>query len=135
MSAVNAISNLLYENWSLENPSRDSVHWARSRVEAVDFAKLGKNHVIACYELSSTSRSLTFELWQVEETIAVDVLSAKAETRNSMRDEVYRIIHANEHFVEGYVWVRISRESNTMEMPGLARTTIHVVCISWRIKP
>ena len=130
-----AVSNLLFENWSLSDPSKDDVFWAKSRIEAVDFAKLGKNHVVACYPLTSTVKSSSFISWQMEETVAVDVLSRDKLKRDAMRGEVYRIIHAFENGVEGYLWIYVSREANIMETPELARVTLHVTCVSWKVKP
>lgn len=133
--AVSAISSLLYNNWNLTSPDKNSIYWAKGRFETVDFAKVGKSNIVACYQLMANVKGFTFETWQVEETVAIDILSKESSLRNDMREEVYRIIHANEHAVSGYVWVHIVREANSVESIDLARTTIHVACLSWKTKP
>jgi len=144
--AAGTIMQLLNDNWSLSMPSKADVYWAASKVEAVDFARIGKNYVIACYApmTVASSKPSTFELWEIEENIVVDVICKVTSTvqqacgtRELMRAEVYRIMHGFETSKDthGFSWVHVKSEGNKSESPDLVRVSLLVTCSSFKAKP
>jgi hypothetical protein len=57
---------------------------------------------------------------------------AAADTREAVKEEIYRIIHLEE-FEIGLADVYVERESNKVEGPDLVRVTLQVACVSFHI--
>jgi hypothetical protein len=118
----------------LESPAKEDIYWAKSRFEAVDFAKVGKNYVVACYAGATSVRSAFIGAMQIDENVNIDIL-AKVTTsvenavsiREAIRGEIYRIVKENEVSTPGYAWIRVNREFNKVESPDLVRLTIQVM--------
>jgi hypothetical protein len=143
VTAASVISKLLQENWSLLSPAKTDIYWADTKVEAMDWMKVGKNFVIACYSPSGPVQAvpLSREAWQKTEQIMVDILVKVTGTvddactlRETMRNEVYRITHLVELSTPGYPDVHVQREAYKTESSELARLVIQVSLISFDIK-
>ena len=136
--AAAILSQHLYDNWTLENPSRDSIYWAKSKVEAIDFAKMGKNYVVACYA-PMTAANVRLEaknVWIIEENVMVDILvrvvssvAEAVEKREAMRGEVYRILKGSTP--SGFEAADVTREFNKNESPDLARLSLQVKLVKF----
>jgi hypothetical protein len=135
---ASVLSQHLYDNWSLSNPSSDDIYWAKSKVEAIDFTKVGKNYVIACYAPISAAniRFLTREIRLVEQNVTVDILvrvissvDDAVNMRETIRSEVYRIL--KDTVPSGFEYADVVRESNKNESPDLARVSVFVKMVSF----
>jgi len=131
--AAAILSQHLYDNWMLENPSKDSIYWAKSKVEAIDFTKMGKNYVVACYApmTAANVRLAAKNVWIVEENVMVDILvrvvssvAEAVEKREAIRDEVYSILKGSTP--SGFEAADITREFNKNESPDLARLSLQI---------
>jgi hypothetical protein len=99
--AAAVLNQHLYDNWSLASPAKDDIYWAKSKVEAVDFTKMAKNYVVACYA-PMTAANVRVEAKDVllaEQNVMVDILvkvvtsvNDAVNARENMRNEVYRIL-------------------------------------------
>jgi len=137
VDAAAILNQHLYDNWTLQNPSRDSIYWAKSKVEAIDFTKMGKNYVVACFApmTAANVRVAAKNVWIVEENVMVDILvrvvsnvAEAVEKREAMRDEVYNILKSSTP--SGFEAVDITREFNKNESPDLVRLSLQVRCLS-----
>jgi len=131
--AATVLNQHLYDNWTLQNPSRNDIYWAKSKVEAIDFAKMGKNYVVACYApmTAANVRLAAKNVWIVEENVMVDILvrvvsnvAEAVEKRETMRDEVYNILKGSTP--SGFKAADITREFNKNESPDLVRVSLQV---------
>ncbi len=143
MTAALATCQLLQQNWSLQSPAASDIYWADTKVEAMDWTKVGKNFVIACYSPSGPVQAvpLSREAWQKTEQVMVDILVKVTGTvddactlRETMRNEVYRIMHKVELSTPGYPDVHVQREAYKTESGELARIVIQVALVSFDIK-
>jgi hypothetical protein len=141
-SAPSTISLLLQQNWSLSTPGKDDIYWADTRVETMDFAKVGKNYVVACYSPSSPVASvpLSREAFQKTEQVVVDLvvravtsINDACTVRESMRREVYRIIELFQFKIQGVANAYVSREAYKVESSELARLALQVSCVSFDV--
>jgi hypothetical protein len=57
---------------------------------------------------------------------------AAADTREAVKEEIYRIIHLEE-FESGLADVYVERELNKVEGPDLVRVTLQIACVSFHI--
>lgn len=139
--AASAIMNLLNTEWSLSSPAKADIYWANSRFEAVDFARVGKNYVVACYAPMAVAsvKSVAAGLWQIEQNVMVDIIvrvtssvDAAVEARESMRGEVYRIIKAKETSSNIFALIQLTREFNKVESPDLVRVSLQVSCLTFQ---
>ena len=136
------VMETLQANWSLSSPSQTDVYWADTKVEAMDWAKLGKNCVVACYSASGPVQAvpLSAEVWQKTEQVIVDIIvkvngtiDQANDTRESMRVEVYRIIHSQQFTISGISAAYVSRESYKVESSELTRLAIQISCVIFDI--
>jgi hypothetical protein len=132
----------LQSNWSLSSPGQTDVYWVDAKVEMMDWAKLGKNIVVACYSASGPVQvvPLSREVFQKTEKVIVDVivrvLTSVDDTlrmRESMRAEVYRIIETTQFAIEGVANAFVSREPYKVESSELTRLTVEVTCVSFDV--
>jgi hypothetical protein len=117
--------------------------WQTTRVDAATFLAGGKNYAVSCYNPTSPTQvaPLCREAWQQVERVMVDVYvkavttpSAACDVRESMKAEVYRILHASEFKVSGIQDLYVERESSKVEGPDLVRLTIQAACVSFHIQ-
>ena len=137
------VMQTLQNNWSLSSPGQTDVYWVSAKVEMMDWAKLGKNIVVACYSGSGPVQAvpLSAEVWQKTEQVTVDIIvkvgTGTAEDANTIRDsmatEVYRIIHSSQFTISGISAVYVSRESFKVESAELSRLALQVSCVSFNI--
>jgi hypothetical protein len=138
------VSAMLQAKWALASPIVSDIYWATTRFQTMDFQKLPNSYAIACYNPGSpvASDALAREVWQFVEDVVIDIIvkvgtgtpQQATDTRENMRNEVYRIIHANEFAFSGCVDVYPMREHTKVESPDLARLAIQVKCKSFHIQ-
>jgi hypothetical protein len=137
MDASEALCQLLHDNWSLESPAKTDVYWAKSKVEAVDFAKVGKNFVVACYApmTAANVRLVARDVWLIEQNVMVDIIvkvvtsvGDAVNVRENMRNEIYRILKQSKP--SGFQIVDITREFNKVESPDLVRLSLQAKMVS-----
>jgi len=137
--AAAVLNQHLYDNWSLTSPAKDDIYWAKSKVEAVDFAKIKKNYVVACYApmTAANVRVLAKGVLLAEQNVMVDILvkvvtsiNDAINARENMRNEVYRILKASTP--SGFGYADVTREFNKVESPDLTRLSLQVkmVCLA-----
>jgi hypothetical protein len=138
------ISSLLQAKWTLPSPQVSDITWASTRFEAAqDVGGLPGNFIISCYNPGGpvTVDTLSREVLQVLEDVLVDILvkvsagtALAIDTRESMRQQVYDILHINQFSVPGCNDVYPLRETTKVESPQLVRVAIMVRCRSFNIK-
>jgi hypothetical protein len=136
------ISQMLQAQWTLGSPKVSDIDWAITRFDAADFQKTGKSYVVSCYNPGSPAQDeqLCREVYQVLEDVYIDIILKNAGTqtsinvRESMRQQVYDILHAQEFNFTGCSDVYPVREQNKVESPELFRLTIHVKCRYFHVK-
>jgi len=137
------ISGVLHDNWTLTGPAVGDVLWATSRVDAAAFLSSGKNYAVGCYNPTSPTQvaPLSREVWQQIERVMVDVYvkvtttpAGAADIRESMRLQIYLILHSQEFKVSGIKDLYIERESSKVEGPDLVRLTLQVACVSFHVQ-
>jgi len=135
--AAAVLNQHLYDNWNLASPAKDNIYWAKSKVEAIDFTKMTKNYVIACYApmTAANVRVEAKDVLFVEQNVMVDILvkvvtsvTDAVNARENMRNEVYRILKASTP--SGFGYADITREFNKNESPDLARLSLQVKMVS-----
>jgi hypothetical protein len=137
--AATVLNQHLYDNWTLTSPAKADIYWAKSKVEAVDFAKIKKNYVLACYApmTAANVRVLAKSVLLAEQNVMVDILvkvvtsiNDAINARENMRNEVYRILKASTPSGVGYA--DVTREFNKVESPDLTRLSLQVkmVCLA-----
>jgi hypothetical protein len=135
--ASTVLNQHLSDNWSLSAPAKTDIYWAKSKVEAIDFTKMAKNYVLACYAPMSAAnvRVEAKDVLLVEQNVMVDILvkvvtsvSDAVNARENMRGEVYRILKASTP--NGFGYADITREFNKNESPDLARLSLQVKMVS-----
>jgi hypothetical protein len=135
--AAAVLNQHLYDNWSLTSPAKVDIYWAKSKVEAVDFTKMAKNYVVACYApmTAANIRTIAKGVMLVEQNVMVDILvkvvtsvNDAVNARENMRNEVYRIL--KESTPNGFQIADIIREFNKVESPDLARLSLQVKMVS-----
>jgi len=135
--AAAVLNQHLYNNWSLASPAKADIYWAKSKVEAIDFTKMAKNFVLACYA-PMTAANIRVEakgVYVVEQNVMVDILvrvvtsvNDAVNVRENMRNEVYRILKTSTP--SGFGYADITREFNKTESPDLARLSLQVKMVS-----
>jgi hypothetical protein len=135
--AAEVLCQHLQDNWSLSSPSKADIYWAKSKVEAIDFTKMAKNYVVACYApmTAANVRVLAKGVLLAEQNVMVDILvkvstsvSSAVAVRENMRGEVYRILKASTP--SGFGFADITREFNKNESPDLVRLSLQVKMVS-----
>jgi len=135
--AAVVLNQHLYDNWSLSTPAKTDVYWAKSKVEAIDFTKMTKNFVLACFApmTAANVRVEAKDVLLVEQNVMVDILvrvvtsvTDAVTARENMRGEVYRILKASTP--SGFGYADITREFNKNESPDLARLSLQVKMVS-----
>jgi hypothetical protein len=135
--AAAILNQHLYDNWSLTSPAKADIYWAKSKVEAVDFTKMAKNYVVACYApmTAANIRNIAKGVNLVEQNAMVDILvrvvtsvNDAVNVRENMRNEVYRIL--KESAPSGFGYADVIREFNKAESPDLARLSLQVKMVS-----
>jgi hypothetical protein len=135
--AAVVLNQHLYDNWALASPANTDIYWAKSKVEAIDFTKIGKNYVLACYAPMSAAnvRVEAKDVLFVEQNVMVDILvkvvtsvNDAVNVREDMRGEVYRILKASTP--SGFGYADIIREFNKNESPDLVRLSLQVKMVS-----
>jgi hypothetical protein len=135
--AAEVLCQHLQDNWSLTSPSKADIYWAKSKVEAIDFTKMAKNYVVACYApmTAANVRVLAKGVLLAEQNVMVDILvkvstsvSSAVAVRENMRGEVYRILKASAP--SGFGFADITREFNKNESPDLVRLSLQVKMVS-----
>jgi hypothetical protein len=137
------ISTMLQAKWSLSSPTSAQIYWPTTRFQTMDFQKLVNAYAIACYNPGGpvASEALAREVWQFVEDVVIDIIvkvsagtSLAVNARESMRNEVYRIIHLYEFAFSGCSDVYPMREHTKVESPDLARLAIQVKCKSFNVQ-
>jgi hypothetical protein len=137
------ISQTLQSNWSLSSPKASDISWPCTRFESADLTKITQNYVVACYNPASpvASEPLSREVWQLTEDVVVDVIvrvtgtaQQALDARESVRLEIYRILHSNELSIPGIPVAYVAREPYKVESPDLARIALQVKCKTFHIK-
>jgi hypothetical protein len=143
LTASGTIKQLLQQQWSLTNPAASDIDWTDTKFDAAGFPGAGKSFVIACYSPTGPVQTepLSREAWKKTEQVIVDIMvkitgspEDACNTRESMRGEVYRIIHASEFTVPGFVDVYPVREPYKVESGEWARLAIQFACVSFDIR-
>jgi hypothetical protein len=136
------ISAMLQAKWSLSSPSVSDIYWATTRFQAMDFEKVTNPYTISCYNPGSpvASDALAREVWQMVEDVVVDIIvkvsagtALAINARESIKQEVYRIIHINEFAFSGCADVYPMREHTKVESPELVRLAIQIKCKSFSV--
>jgi hypothetical protein len=136
--AAAVLNQHLYDNWALASPAKTDVYWAKSKVEAIDFTKMAKNYVLACYApmTAANIRLEAKDVWLVEQNVMVDILvkvvtsvNDAVNMRENMRYEVYRIL--KQYTPSGFGFADVTREFNKNESPDLARLSLQVKLVSF----
>jgi hypothetical protein len=136
------VMQTLQNNWSLSSPGQTDVYWVDAKVEMMDWAKLGKNIVVACYSASGPVQAvpLSREAFQKTEKVIVDLIvkvsisvDDSLNVRESMRAEVYRIIETSQFTIQGVANAFVSREPYKVESGELTRLTVEVTCVSFDV--
>jgi hypothetical protein len=142
VNASTLIMQTLQSNWSLSSPGQTDVYWVDAKVEMMDWAKLGKNVVVACYSASGPVQAvpLSREVFQKTERVTVDLIVRVSTSvddalniRENIRAEVYRIIETTQFTIPGVANAFVSRESYKVESGELARLTVEVTCVSFDV--
>jgi hypothetical protein len=142
VDASSIVMQTLQSNWSLSSPGQTDVYWADAKVEMMDWAKLGKNVVVACYSASGPVQAvpLSREVFQKTERVTVDLIVRVSTSvddalsmRESLRREVYRIIETTQFTIQGIANAYVSRESYKVESGELTRLTAEVTCVSFDV--
>ena len=137
------ISSALQANWQLPSPAAADILWQTTRVDAATFLAGGKKHAVSCYNPTSPTQvvPLSREVWQQIERVMVDVYvkvtttpAGAADVRESMRLQIYLILHSQEFKVSGIKDLYIERESSKVEGPDLVRLTLQVACVSFHVQ-
>jgi hypothetical protein len=132
----------LQSNWSLGSPGQTDVYWVDAKVEMMDWAKLGKNIVVACYSASGPVQAvpLSREVFQKTEKVIVDLIvrvttsvDDALNVRESMRAEVYRIIETSQFTIQSVANAFVSREPYKVESRELTRLTVEVTLVSFDV--
>lgn len=131
------VSQLLQAGWTLTSPTKTDIYWGVTRPETVDFLALGKQIVVNCYNPMGdvvVAEPLSREVWKRVESVVVDVIvkagdmATAVSTRESIRNEVYRVIHMS----DPSFWVE--KETYKVESPEIVRLTLIVKYISFTVK-
>jgi hypothetical protein len=134
------ISSLLQAKWTLPSPGVADITWASTRFEAAQ--DVPGNFVVSCYNPGGpvSADPLSREVWQLLEDVIIDILvkvsagtALAIESRESMRQQVYEILHLNQFGVSGCNDVYPVRETTKVESPQLVRVAIMVRCRSFNI--
>jgi len=137
------ISSALQANWQLPSPAAADILWQTTRVDAATFLAGGKKYAVSCYNPTSPTQvvPLSREVWQQIERVMVDVYvkvtttpAGAADVRESMRLQIYLILHSQEFKVSGIKDLYIERESSKVEGPDLVRLTLQVACVSFHVQ-
>lgn len=134
----------LQAGWQLSSPSVSDILWKATRVDAATFLASDKNYAVCCYNPASPTQvvPLSREAWQQIEHVLVDVYvkvpstsnpASAAATRESMRLQVYMMIHSQEFRIAGVKDAYVERETAKVEGPDLVRVTLQVACVSFHI--
>jgi hypothetical protein len=136
--AAAVLNQHLYDNWALASPAKTDIYWAKSKVEAIDFTKMTKNFVLACFA-PMTAANVRVEakgVLLVEQNVMVDILvkvvtsvNDAVNMRENMRYEVYRILKGSTP--SGFEYADVIREFNKSESPDLARLSLQVKLVSF----
>jgi hypothetical protein len=136
------LSSALQANWQLVSPALSDILWESTRVDSATFLQSCKNYAVCCYNPASPTSvaALSREAWQRVERVMVDVYvkaastpEVAADTREVMKQEIYRIIHLKE-FKIGPADSYVERESNKVEGPDLVRVTLQVACVDFHVQ-
>jgi hypothetical protein len=136
------ISQTLQNNWSLQSPAVGDINWQTTRVDTAAFPTSGKNYTVACYNPAGALQNepQSREAWLQNERVVIDIIvrvlstpAAAADVRESMRGEIYRILHGQQFQVPGVADAIVEREGAKVESPDLARLTLQVVCRSFHL--
>lgn len=136
------VSAMLQAKWSLPSLRVTDIYWATTRFQAMDFEKVPNFFAIACYNPGSpvASDALAREVWQMLEDVVIDIIvkvsagtSLAIDARESIRQQVYIIIHANEFAFSGCTDVYPMREHTKVESPELVRLAIQIKCKSFSL--
>jgi hypothetical protein len=138
------ISAMLQAKWSLSSPTVSNIYWATTRFQTMDFQKLSAGTAVACYNPGGpvASDALAREVWQFIEDVVIDIIvkvgsgtvQAALDSRENIRNEVYRILHLYEFAFSGCSDVYPMREHTKVESPDLSRLAIQVKCKSFKVQ-
>jgi len=143
------ISAMLQAKWSLTSPKVTDIFWATTKFTAVQFEQMANSYSIACYNPGSpvASDALAREVWQMVEDVIIDIIVKTAgmssagsaiqeaiDARESMKQQVYTILHQNEFAFSGCADVYALREHTKAETPELVRLAIQVRCRSFSVQ-
>jgi hypothetical protein len=139
-SIAQIISSLLQTDWTLASPGVKDITWATTRFDAAQ--DVPANFIISCYNPAgpATVEQLSREALQILEDVVVDIIvkvsagtAIAISTRESIRQQVYSILQANQLNVPTCNDVWPLREKDKVESPELMRLTIMFRCRSFKI--
>ncbi|MGB8780551.1 MAG: hypothetical protein WCD81_07880 [Candidatus Bathyarchaeia archaeon] len=143
------VSAMLQAKWGLSSPKASDIFWATTRFTAMQFGQVTNSYAIACYNPGNpvASDPLSREVWQMLEDVIIDIVVKTAgmssagsaiqeaiDARESMRQQVYSIIHQNEFAFSECADVYPLREQTKAESPELVRLAIQVKCKSFSVQ-
>ena len=141
---ASTISALLQAQWSLSSPTVAQILWTMTRVDSALFLSGSQAYAIGTYNPSSptTVDVLSRECWQETERVYIDIIIkvvastplAATETRETMKNEVYRIMHLNQLTISGVSEAYIERELNKVEGTDLVRITLQAACLNFHVQ-
>lgn len=132
----------LQQYWSLQSPATAQIYWTDTKIETMDWAKVSQDYVVACYTVpgAGSVTPLSKEVWQKDERVCVDILvkvtstvDAAIAVRESMKGEVYRILHTRQFTIPNVAACNAYREDNKVESSDVARVSIEASCLVWDI--
>jgi hypothetical protein len=139
---ASVLSSALQANWQLSSPKVSDILWSTTRVDAATFLNSGKKYGVCCYNPPSPTQvtPLSREAWQQVERVLIDlcvkVTTSPADAtviRESMKQELYRIVHTQELKIPGILDVYVDRETGKNEGPDLVRITLQVACVNFHV--
>ena len=142
---ASVLSSVLQANWQLNSPASSQISWATTRVDSATFLNAKQIYAIGVYNPSSPTiiTPLSREVWQELERLHIDILvkvtqgltvATATQTREAIKNEVYRIFHLQELKISGIQDVYPERELNKVEGQDLVRITVQVACLNFHIQ-
>lgn len=138
-----ALSQVLQNNWSLQNPAKTDILWTDTKPDTMQMPQWTKNYVVGVYNPSNpaVTKALCRELWEITENVCIDIyvrvtstIDAAASIREAMRLECYRISHVSEFQVPGQKNIDVVREPHKIESPEVVRICLQIAAVSWDIR-
>jgi hypothetical protein len=137
------VSTILQSNWNdAIGITKASIQWVATRPEIESWFKTAtQNYLIACYCGQTRSTMVAQDTWRIDEPIIIDILikpsdtnfSTTITTRETLKNEVERIIHSYQTQISGVAFAWVIRE-NAVEQFRLFRQIIVINCLYFHVK-